>query len=146
MGMLDDLRNEEPSEGGGDDFAQGWRPDPGDGIEGIVVKVNSRVHDNHPDGYPVVTVRTPQGEEWAIHGMPSVLKNELLERNLRPGDELAVIYDGTKQSRAGRSFHAYRVASKPGNGGAPAPQARQQPQQAPQQQTPQPSKYSEVPF
>lgn len=143
MGMLDDLRNQEPSDGdGGEEFAQGWRPEAGDGIEGVVVKVNYRVHENHPEpGYPIVTIQTANGELWAIHGMPSVLKNEINDRHLRPGDELAVIYDGNKSGRSGRSYHAYRVASKPGNGGAPA--QRQQPS-APSGNAG--AKYDDVPF
>ena len=127
MGLLDSLRDQEPSEGGGDDYAEGWRPQQaGEGVEGIVQKVNYRITENHPDpGYPIVTIRQADGSLLSVHGMTQVLKNELNDRHLRPGDELAVIYDGTKQSRSGRNFHAFRVASK--QGAAPAQQQPQTP-------------------
>jgi hypothetical protein len=137
MGLLDDLKSStSEAVSDGTPFAQSWRwENPGDGIEGVVVGTSSRVHDNHPDGYPIVTVRDAKGEDWAIHAMSTVLKNEITERNLRPGDELAVIYDGKKMSGGGRQFHAFRVASRPGNLAAvpaPAPQPASA-QQAPQQ-------------
>lgn len=124
MGMLDDLRNTPPEERtDGEEFAQAWRwENQGDGIEGVITAISSRKHDNHPDGYPIITVRTPNGESYAIHGLVTVLKNEIGERKLRVGDEFACIYDGKKQSNNGRSFHAFRVASKPGAAPQPAQQ------------------------
>ena len=122
MGLLDDLKAGQGEDGGGSDgpAAQAWRWEKaGDGIEGTVVRLSSRVIENHPDGYPIVVVRDAKGEEWSIHAMSTVLKNEVTDRNLRPGDEFAVIYDGKKTSGQGRQFHAFRVASKQGNGMVP---------------------------
>ena len=131
MGLLDDLRSKPADDGGSSaDFAPSWRwEQPGDGVEGIVVHVDKRVHDNHPDGYPIVTVRQANGEVVAIHGMATVLKNEINERNLRPGDEFAVVFDGKKSSGAGRQYNAFRVASRPGQAPAAAqwPTAPNQP-------------------
>ena len=108
MGLLDDLRSGESAEGEEGPRAQSWRwEQAGDGIEGTVVKTSSRVHDNHPDGYPIVTIRDEDGVDWSIHGMTYVLKTELTERNLRPGDQLAVIYDGKKTSGSGRSRNVF---------------------------------------
>jgi len=121
MGLLDDLRNASSETTDPNiEFAQAWRwENPGDGVEGTVVSVSSRVHDNHPEGYPIVVLRLADGSDAAVHGMTTVLKNEINERNLRAGDMFAAIYDGKKSSGAGRSYHAFRVASKPGNGVVP---------------------------
>ena len=131
MGLLDDLRaGSAEAESSSGDFAPSWRWDqPGDGVEGIVVTVSSRVHDNHPEGYPIVTIRQANGEDIAIHCMATVLKNEVTERRPRPGDEFAVVFDGQKNSGQGRKYNAFRVATRPGQGGAipqAAPKAQQQ--------------------
>ena len=123
MGLLDDLRNaSEDDDGGGADYAQAWRWEKeGDEVEGVVVSVSSRIHDNHPDGYPIVVLRQPDGTDVAIHGMTYVLKDEITKRNLRPGDLFAAIYVGKKASgNTGRSFHAFKVASRQGDGTVPS--------------------------
>lgn len=132
MGLLDNLRNNPAPDGqSGEDFAPSWRwEQAGDGVEGTIITISSRIHDNHPEGYPIVTVRQDNGEDLAIHAMATVLKNEFNDAGLRVGDRLAVIYDGQKTSRAGRNFNAFRVAHQPGTGGVP-PQAAQQPAGAP---------------
>lgn len=127
--LLDELNNHKPDEGGGADYAPAWRwENAGDGIEGVIVAINTRVIENHPDGYPIITVRDARGEEHAIHGMATVLKNEINERHPRIGDEFAVIFDGQRTSGAGRKFNAFRVGHRP----AIAPVAPPQRQAAPQ--------------
>jgi hypothetical protein len=104
-------------------FAPAWRwENAGDGIEGVVVSTGSRVTDNHPEGYPIVTVRQANGEDLAIHGLTTVLKNEINEKNVRVGDTFAAIYDGKKAGGSGRQYHAFRVAHQAGTG-APIPAA-----------------------
>jgi len=122
MGLLDDLKaGSAEAENSSADFAPAWRWDqPGDGVEGIVVSVTSRTHENHPDGYPIVTIRQANGEDIAIHCMAYVLKNEITERRPRPGDEFAVVFDGKKNSAGGRSYNAFRVATRNGGGAVPA--------------------------
>ena len=84
-----------------------------------MVAVTSRVHDNHPDGYPIVTIRQENGEDIAVHCMATVLKNEVNERRPRPGDEFAVVFDGKKNSAGGRAYNAFRIATRNGNGNVP---------------------------
>lgn len=128
MGLLDNLRNspqQDNEAGAGQSYAPAWRwENPGDGVEGIVVTIDKRITDNHPQGYPIVTLRQQNGEDIAVHALVTVLMNEVTERNLRPGDLFAAIYDGKKMSSSGRQFHAFRVATEPGGGGPiPAPAA-----------------------
>ena len=132
MGLLDDLRagSAEAESSTSSEYAPSWRwEQPGDGVEGIVVAVSSRKHDNHPEGYPIITIRQPNGEDIAVHCMATVLKNEVTERHPRTGDEMAFVFDGKKNSGAGRAYNAFRVAHRPGNG--------QVPQAAPRHQEPQ---------
>jgi hypothetical protein len=122
MGLLDDLKaGSAEAESSTTDYAPSWRwEEPGDGVEGIVITVNSRVHDNHPEGYPIVTLRQPNGEDIAVHCMATVLKNEVNERKPRAGDEMAFVFDGKKSSSSGRFYNAFRVAHRPGSGQVPA--------------------------
>jgi len=109
-----------PEGGAVNAFAPAWRwEDVGDGVEGVVVAVDMRVHDNHPEGYPIVTVRQEDGTPIAIHGMMTVLKNEINKLDPKPGDTFAAIYDGKKVSGGGRQFHAFRVAHVRGTGSVP---------------------------
>lgn len=124
MGLLDNLRNTTvPDDGTGmisQSYAPAWRwENPGDGVEGIVVTIDKRVTENHPQGYPIVTLRQRNGEDIAVHALVTVLLNEVQDRNLRVGDLFAAIYDGKKTSSGGRQFHAFRVATEPGNGTVP---------------------------
>ena len=119
MGLLDGLKAasaaaNDPNAESAAAFAPAWRwENVGDGVEGVVVSIDTRVHDNHPEGYPIVTVRQEDGTPIAIHGLVTVLKNEINERGLHNGDIFAVIYDGKKTSGGGRQFHAFRVAHQP---------------------------------
>ena len=142
MGMLDDLRaapaDSNPEGGEGErNFAPAWRWEhPLDGVEGTVVAIDRRVTDNHPDGYPIVTLRQEDGTDIAVHALHTVLKDEVEKRNLRVGDIIAVVYDGKKASSgtSGRSYHAFRMSYQPGTGSIPqpAPAAAAPPAAAPQ--------------
>lgn len=132
MGLLDTLRStpaaeNSPSSGEQTPFAPAWRwEQAGDGVEGIVVAVDSRVNDNNPEGYPIVTLRQTDGTDIAVHGFATVLKNEITSAGLRPGDTFAAIYDGKKMGGAGRQYHAFRVMHVQGQG-APVPPPAVQP-------------------
>jgi hypothetical protein len=143
MGLLDDLRkaSAENSEhtGDGSQYAESWRWEhEGDGIEGVVISVSERTNENHPQGYPIVTVRQPDGTDKAIHGLTYVLKDEIVKRGIRPGDQIAVLYRGKKMSSNGRGFHDFAVSSVSGHGApppaanpVPAPAAAQSPWDTP---------------
>ena len=125
MGLLEDLRtasaeNAAGGGGGGNEYAESWRWEvEGDGIEGTVITTSSRVSENHPDGYPIVTIRLADGTDRAVHGLTYVLKDEITKRGIKPGDTFAVLYRGKKTSGQGRSFHDFAVGSKRGDGTVP---------------------------
>ena len=88
--LLDELRSASDDQAGGGNFAQSWKPAPGGEVEGVVVGLNNRVIENHPDGYPIVTIRQENGEDIAVHGVHQVLKDEITKRNLRVGDQFGL--------------------------------------------------------
>jgi hypothetical protein len=135
MGLLDKLRSEpvaDPAqEGEKPNFAPAWRWEKsGDSVGGVVLSVDTRINDNNPEGYPIVTIRQEDGTDIAIHGFATVLKGKIVEAGLRPGDEFAAIYDGKKTGGAGRQYHDFRTLHEQGQGGA-VPVAAPQAQAAP---------------
>lgn len=127
MGLLDDLQSapDAGSPSGEQQYAEAWRPVEGQGVEGVVMSVDSRVTEMSPDGYPIVTLMQPSGQPVAVHGIHSVLRDEMLKANLRVGDQFAVIFDGQRQGASGRSFYKYRTRHVAGAGVAPVAVAPQ---------------------
>lgn len=92
------------------DFAEAWRPDPGDTIVGEVTDLGQRNgYDDTP--YPIITVRREDGTELAFHAFHTVARNELAAARPQVGERIALKYLGPKSGADGRSkYHAYRVA------------------------------------
>lgn len=86
-----------------------WRPDEDDPktIVGEILDIEKRDGDWGP--YPVLIVRTKDGEEKAIHAMRSVLKNELLKKRPQIGERIGVVYLGEQKGQGTRSYIGYRV-------------------------------------
>jgi hypothetical protein len=91
-------------------YAEGWKPSPGDRVQGVVTDVTAT--DGGYGVYPVVTLRTPDGSEVAVHAFHTVLRKELARRRPGVGDELDITYLGKKSGgRSDRGYDAYRVKS-----------------------------------
>ena len=88
-------------------FPAAWRPEPGSSLSGTMVGVEM-IDPNGQGAYPVVTIRSEDGAEHAVHAFHSVLKRELARRRPKPGDPLAIKYEGKVQG-AQREYHSYRV-------------------------------------
>ena len=93
------------------EFAEAWRPDPGDKLVGEIVELGQR--SGYDDElYPIVTVRQDDGVELAAHCFHTVLRNELAKLRPQVGQRVAIRYDGQKDPGGGRSrYHSYRVAT-----------------------------------
>jgi hypothetical protein len=87
-----------------DSTAEGWKPSPGDKLIGTVVEVDERT--SHYGAYPLVVVETDDGDEVAVHGFHTVLKNELARKRPAPGDLLGIVYQGRDTER---NYEKYRV-------------------------------------
>lgn len=102
------------------EFAESWKPDPGDTLQGIVVHISSREGKFSP--YPVVTVRRingPRGAEvltndrLAIHCQPIVLRSWVEETEMAKGDRVAVRYNGQRTNEKGTSYYDYAKVHQP---------------------------------
>lgn len=91
------------------EFADAWRPDPGDKLVGDVVELGQR--DGAYGAYPIVTVRRDDGTELALHAFHTVAQTELARARPQIGERIAIKYVGKKTGADGRSsYHAYKVA------------------------------------
>src|SRR5215213_5893131 len=86
------------------DYAPAWKPSEGDALVGVVVDVTER--EGNFGRYPIVTLRTADGEELAVHAFHEVLQGELAKVAPKPGDELGIRYLGKHPERG---YHRYRV-------------------------------------
>lgn len=102
--------------------AKAWRPNPGDMLQGTVVKMLARESDYGV--YPVVVMDTGDEGYTAVHAFHTILKDALRELKTTTGDDLTIVYEGKLESRnaAGknedgtekkRTYHNYFVI---GNG------------------------------
>lgn len=92
------------------DYAQGWRPSPGDKVSGQIVDIAAT--DGGYGVYPIVTLRSEDGGEVAVHAFHTVLRRELARRRPVVGDELEITYLGKQQGKSGtQGYDGYRVRS-----------------------------------
>jgi hypothetical protein len=83
--------------------AEPWKPEFGDKIVGTVVDVDSRTTEYGT--YPIVVLETDAGDEIAVHGFHTVLKNEFAKRPPTLGERIGVKYLG----KSDKGYEAYRV-------------------------------------
>lgn len=90
-------------------FPSAWRPEAGAVLTGTMVGVEM-IDPNGRGAYPVVTVRSEDGGEYAVHAFHSVLKRELARRRPKAGDDLTIVYEGKKAGGQYGEYHSYRVS------------------------------------
>lgn len=84
----------------------GWKPAPGDTVEGTIDAIKQREGDYGP--YPLVELDDGSPAGVGIHAFHSVLRNELA--TARPGDRIAVRYVGLVTRKNGKPYESYRIA------------------------------------
>lgn len=94
--------------------AEGWRPEIGDVVIGIVEEVATGHSDVNDKDYPIVIVEQEDGSRVAVHAFHSVLGREIESLAPSEGDEIGIKYEGQKEPKGGLKkgqspFHAYRV-------------------------------------
>lgn len=89
-----------------DGFGQGDRfkfVNPGDIIEGEVLKLSATDFGGTADPTPVITIRTDQGDK-EVTASQTVLCSRLAEQAPEPGDHISIRFDGeADKARPGRS-------------------------------------------
>src|SRR5215207_7993353 len=73
-------------------FPEAWQPKPGDQLIGGVTDVDER--DGEYGLYPIVCVLTDDGDEFAVHGFHTVLRNEFAKQRPEVGDRIGIAYHG----------------------------------------------------
>jgi hypothetical protein len=125
MSKSDDLLDEFDDLSDGDDFdlldsvleddSEGWVPEkPGDGIQGVVIKVGETKSDFSDELAPTVTIETKDGSKFRIIGYGSVLRREIQDADPHPGDLFACKYFGEKKIKngkwAGKNYKHFGIA------------------------------------
>lgn len=101
--------------------AQGWNPEPGDVIEGKVVKLTTGWSDYTNGEYPIVTLDAENGEPLiAVHCFQAVLKNELVSAAPAIGETVAIAFHGVKPHRTDKKMtvahYSVMVKNRDGEG------------------------------
>lgn len=95
---------------------EGWRPEPGDKLAGIVTDITEG--SSEYGDYPLITVQKKDGTLVGVHCFHQVVRNEINRKidsgRLRIGDLIAFSYKGEGEARNGKNApNMYRVAVKP---------------------------------
>jgi hypothetical protein len=145
MSLIEDIKKEDagvslleelesaPEESGEYTESEQWRPEPGDGIEGVVIETFS-FRSKYPDQKTGVKHMIPglvlqvDGDDtpWSVVGLHGFLRGEIEKAEPAVGDRVAVIYTGKRPTKDGEfEFHHYRFAIRRGNGSVkPVPAQR----------------------
>jgi hypothetical protein len=90
------------------DFAEAWKPEPGDTLIGEIVEIGER--DGGYGPYPIVTIRQDDTSVLAVHAFHTVLASQLAEQHPAIGDRIGIRYKGRVTSEGARGgYHSYRV-------------------------------------
>jgi hypothetical protein len=74
---------------------EGWNPEPGDRVTGVVIYVDSEAGQNNELGtYPLVAIVQKDGTPIALHCFHEVLRQAVKRWNPQPGDIIGVRYKG----------------------------------------------------
>ena len=106
VSLLEELENA-PEESGEYTESEQWRPEPGEGIEGVVTETYSfKGKFKDPEGnYPVIPgwVLRVDGDDtlWSVAGLHGVLRQEMEKAEAQVGDRVAVLYSGKRATKDG---------------------------------------------
>lgn len=97
------------------DLAPNWLPEVGDKLTGTIVELKWNEHGKF-GRYPIIIVADTDGKPWAVHAATTALMSKLMELKPKVGEEIALRYDGLKQSKSkDAEYHSYEVAmDRPG--------------------------------
>jgi hypothetical protein len=87
--------------------AKAWRPDESDPNPVVGTVTNVEMGASEYGSYPIVTIQTEAGEEFAIHGFRTVLKNEFMKQRPQPGERIGVKDLGEQATKPGSKFKSY---------------------------------------
>ena len=95
-----------------DSFPEGWRPTPGDKLVGVTIGLETRTTEY--GDYPIVTLRTDEGRDFAFHAYHTVARRELEKLQPKVGDRIGIAYHGPHPTR---NYERYRIVIARATGG-----------------------------
>jgi hypothetical protein len=96
-----------------DSFPEPWHPNVLDKLMGIIIGLRTRTTEYGE--YPIVTVRTDAGQDFAFHAFHTVARSELEKLQPRVGDWIGIAYHGPHPTKG---YERYRVIITRDTGGA----------------------------
>jgi hypothetical protein len=96
-----------------DSLPEGWRPKPGEKADRD--RDRTRVATTDYGEYPIVTVRTDDGADFAFHAYHTVARSELEKQKPKVGDLIGIAHHGPHPARG---YERYRIVIPTGAGGA----------------------------
>lgn len=82
--------------------APAWHPTvDGDGIEGVLLAVDTRPGEGRRSEYSVLTIELDDGSRVAWHAAGDIAAEQLAEHSPQVGDRVAVLYGGEAESKRG---------------------------------------------
>lgn len=86
-------------------MADQWKPSEMSMVEGEITEISEQTSEYGP--FQVINLRTATGDVFGVATYHAVLKRQVEEAGLEPGDTIRVEYLGTGTSKKGRTFHNY---------------------------------------
>lgn len=87
-----------------DSFPEPWRPKVGDKVIGLIISLESRTTEYGE--YPIVILRTDEGQDFAVHAFHTVARRELEKLQPRLGDRIGIAYHGPHPTKG---YERYRI-------------------------------------
>lgn len=86
-------------------MADKWVPSEMPVVEGEIVSINQASSEYGP--FQTIELRTATGTNYSVAAFHAVLKRQVEEAGLEPGDTIRVEYLGKGTSKKGREFNNY---------------------------------------
>lgn len=94
-----------------EDDAEAWVPEnPGDGVQGVILKIGETRSDFSDIPAPTITLETKEGNKVRVIAYSTVLRNEVNDAKLQPGDLFAVKYFGNATGKKGQTYKKIQIA------------------------------------
>src|SRR6266487_2231880 len=99
------------------DTAEGWRPEVGDVIIGVVTDIARGFSDYRESYYPIVTIQPDEGSPVAVHCFHTVLLNRMVELKPKIGETIGIKFvkgseKSTDKGKRGNTASIYNVRVK----------------------------------
>jgi hypothetical protein len=115
--MADDFFDEAKKkfkEGGEDSYAETWRPEEGDTLEGIVVRGDYVLTRNSETPVHLIVIKDRETEEdFTVWCSATVLKGLVMDLAPKPGTKIVIQYEGKVLTKSGdRSYGKWNMAAE----------------------------------